>query len=524
MHKPSWLSSAVFYNIYPQSFYDTNADGIGDLNGIREKLDYIQDMGFTAIWLNPFYESPFRDAGYDVTDFYKVAPRYGTNDDFAALCNAAHRLGIKVCIDLVAGHTAPECEWFRQSAQPEKNDYTNRYVWTDDWQKNYQGACIGGYSQRNGMYMKNFFYCQPALNYGFARVDEPSWQLPMDHPDCRATKQELIAIMEYWIALGADGFRVDMAASLVKNDPDGSGIRSFWQEIRALFDRKYPECVLISEWSHPAKAIPAGFHIDFLIHCDPALPAYNKLFRAEPGRNVNRDFDGHSFFQKDGNGSLEEFLDSYLPQYKATRGLGYISMPTGNHDLPRISCLRSMRELETVYAFLLTMPGVPFVYYGDEIGMPYRGELPSKEGGFNRTGSRTPMQWTVGNNAGFSTAEKDSLYLPVDEHGVSVQSQLTDEASLLNTTRKLIALRRSSPALCADGEIEFINRKWNGYPLIYRRWLGEESYLICINPLERQECYPIGEGWELVLSNQAAVPEKGLLTLDPFSYAILKSK
>lgn len=271
MKQPSWLSSAVFYNIYPQSFYDTNADGIGDLNGVRAKLHYIRDMGFTAVWLNPFYESPFRDAGYDITDFYKVAPRYGTNEDFAALCTAAHEYGIKVVVDLVAGHTALECEWFQKSALPEKNEYTNRYVWTDDWLKNYDGSCIGGYSQRNGMYMKNFFYCQPALNYGFAQIDDPTWQLPMDHPDCRATKQELINIMEFWLSLGADGFRVDMASSLIKNDPDGSGIRAFWQEIRQMFDEKHPECVLISEWSYPSKAIAAGFHIDFLIHFN--LPA-----------------------------------------------------------------------------------------------------------------------------------------------------------------------------------------------------------------------------------------------------------
>lgn len=296
MKQPSWLSAAVFYNIYPQSFYDTNADGIGDLNGVREKLPYIRDMGFTAIWLNPFYESPFRDAGYDVTDFYKVAPRYGTNEDFARLCAAAHECGIKVVVDLVAGHTSLECEWFQKSALPEKNAYTNRYIWTDQWMKNYKGNCIGGYSQRDGMYMKNFFYCQPALNYGFAQIDDPAWQLPMEHPDCRATKQELIRIMEFWIALGADGFRVDMAASLIKNDSDGSGIRTFWQEIRQIFDEKHPECVLISEWSYPSKAIVAGFHVDFLLHCN--LPAYTRLFRAEPGRNVGDEFAGRSFFSK----------------------------------------------------------------------------------------------------------------------------------------------------------------------------------------------------------------------------------
>lgn len=520
MQKNNWLSTAVFYNIYPQSFYDSNADGIGDLNGIRQKLDYIESIGFNAIWLNPFYESPFRDAGYDVTDFYKVAPRYGTNDDFALLCREAHARGIKVCIDLVAGHTSLECEWFQKSAQVEKNEYTNRYVWTDDWQKSYVGCTIAGYSQRNGMYLKNFFYCQPALNYGFAQIDDPAWQLPMDHPDCRATKQALIDIMQYWLSLGADGFRVDMASSLIKNDPDGSGIRAFWQEIRALFDEKYPQCVLISEWSYPERAINAGFHIDFMLHFNH--PAYTKLFRAEAGTNIDTCYAGHSYFREDGNGSLEDFLNSYLPQYECTKGKGYISLPTGNHDLPRIRYGRSLRELEGIYAFLLTMPGIPFVYYGDEIGMPYIPDLPSKEGGFNRTGSRTPMQWSDGKNAGFSDADAGALYLPVDAHGENVAAQLRDDASLLNTTRKLIALRKSSPALCADGEIEFLNRKWGGYPLVYRRSSHDESYLICINPLARTEHYPIGEGLTCVMSNQPVEIIDGVLTLSPLSYSIFK--
>lgn len=311
-----------------------------------------------------------------------------------------------------------------------------------------------------------------------------------------------------------------MAASLIKNDPDGSGIRAFWQEIRQMFDEKHPECVLISEWSYPSKAVAAGFHTDFLIHVN--LPAYTKLFRAEEGRNIGMQYEGNSFFQKDGNGSLDDFLSDYLREYDATKGKGYISIPTGNHDMPRISVQRTKRELEVVYAFLMTMPGVPFVYYGDEIGLSYRADLPSKEGGFNRTGARTPMQWTDGKNAGFSEADADRLYLPVDEHGVNVAEQLADEKSLLHTMQKLIALRRSSPALCADGEIEFVNRRHNGYPLVYRRWLGSEEYLVCINPLDVPEAYSVGEGWQTALANQNVRIENGKITLEPFGYVILR--
>lgn len=520
MKQPQWLSNAVFYNIYPQSFYDTNGDGIGDLNGIREKLPFIRHMGYTAIWMNPFYESPFRDAGYDVTDFYKVAPRYGTNEDFRLLCEEAHKLDIKVVVDLVAGHTSLECAWFQESCKPEKNRYSNRYIWTDAWDKDCDQG-IGGYGQRDGRYMKNFFYCQPALNYGFYKIDDPAWQLPPDHPDCLATRQELLDIMDHWIGLGADGFRVDMAPSLIKNDPDKVGITAFWQGIRKIFDEKYPECVLIAEWSHPSQAIPAGFHIDFLIHF--GLPCYTKLFRAEPGRNTGLAFLGHSFFNRDGNGSLDEFLVEYLHQYESTKGIGYISIPTGNHDMPRISLGRTKEDLEVAYAFLLTMPGVPFVYYGDEIGMPYRADLPSKEGGYNRTGARTPMQWSRGKNAGFSTGKAEDLYLPVQEDGVNAADQLEDDASLLNTTRRLIALRRSSHALSADGEIEFLNRRYNGYPLVYRRSGKDGSYLICVNPTDREQCFSWDlEGTEIVMENASAAVTGETITLPPVSFAILK--
>ena len=521
MNKVKWLKNAVFYNIYPQSFYDTNGDGIGDLCGITEKLSYVKDMGFDAIWLNPFYVSPFFDAGYDVTDFYRVDARYGTNADFEALCTRAHELGLRVVIDLVAGHTSTECEWFKTSARPEKNEYSNRYVWTDSATKSGGKSFIGGYSERDGMYMKNYYDCQPALNYGYANIDDPAWQLPMDHPDCRATKAELIKIMEYWLSLGADGFRVDMAASVIKNDPDKKGVIAFWQEIRELFDKKYPECVLISEWSHPSIALEAGFHIDFLIHFN--LPSYTMLFRAEKGRNVIDTFIGNSFFSIDGKGDIEDFLSDYLVEYDKTRGKGYISIPTGNHDLPRISYGRTKRELEVAYAFIMTVPGVPFVYYGDEIGMSYLPDIPSKEGGLNRTGSRTPMQWCRGKNAGFSTASSEALYLPVDEDGVNVEDQLTDENSLLNITKKLIGLRKRSAALSNEGEIEFLNRENGGYPLVYKRKGEDGEYLVAINPtgVAREFAYYLC-GAKIIMQNGGVTLTDDKIELPPITYAIVK--
>lgn len=523
MNVNEWLKNAVFYNIYPQSFYDSNGDGIGDLNGITEKLAYIKDIGFTAIWINPFYESPFHDAGYDVTDYYKVAKRYGTIEDFQKMCQKAHEFGIKVCIDLVAGHTSTECEWFKQSSKSEKNEYTDRYIWTNDWQVCPENF-IAGYGERNGCYMKNFFYCQPAINYGYAKVEDPSWQLPMNHPACIAAKHALIDIMEFWIAQGCDGFRVDLASSLIKNDPDKSGITSFWQEIRQLFDEKHPNCALIAEWSDPSAAIHAGFHIDFLIHAN--YPAYTKLFRAEKGRNVHECYLGNSYFSKDGNGNIEDFLCDYLKLYNDTKGKGYIAIPTGNHDIPRISYMRNKRELEVVYAFLLTMPGVPFVYYGDEIGMQYIKDLPSKEGGYTRTGSRTPMQWEDCKNAGFSNADSDKLYLPTNyaANEINVKSQMQDKNSLLSTMKKLITLRKNSNALSSDGEVEFLNRENHGYPLIYKRFDMKDEYFICINPTNEIKTFDIALHADILMENGNLIMSDKSITIDAVSYAILKIK
>ncbi len=477
-----WLKNRVFYNIYPQSFYDTNGDGIGDLKGITAKLDYIKDMGFNGVWLNPIYESPFRDGGYDVIDFYKVAPRYGTNKDFEELAKECKKRDIKILLDLVAGHTSTECEWFKESKKFEKNEYSNRYIWTNSvWDSDGgSSAFIGGASERDGCYMKNFFYFQPALNYGFKNVEKP-WQLPMDHPDCIKTRDELIRIMKFWCNLGADGFRVDMASSLVKNDPEKIGIRELWSYIKGELKKDYPEAILVSEWSYPIDAIDSGFDVDFIIHFN--LKAYTVLFRYESGTNPSDKWLGNSYFRSAGKGDIDEFLSEYLEHYNATNKKGYISIPSGNHDMPRLSKGRSVDDLKVCYAFLLTMPGIPFIYYGDEIGMKYIENMPSKEGGYNRTGARTPMQWDGTKNKGFSTS--DETYLPVDSSAdaPTVAEQAADENSLLNEVKKLIKIRQDNSALCADGGFEVIRK---GYPFVYRRFDETSSIIVAVNPSDRE--------------------------------------
>ncbi len=495
---PTWLSTALFYEVYPQSFLDTNGDGIGDLPGIIEKLDYIRSLGCNAIWLNPCFESPFMDAGYDVSDFYKVAPRYGTNADLRRLFEEAHKRGMRVCLDLVAGHTSSEHPWFKESARAEKNKYTNWYIWTDNvWKKpgaNLEG--IRGHYDRDGTFITNFFPFQPALNFGFANPDPAQpWQLPVDHPDVQGVRQEIVNIMRYWLDMGADGFRVDMAASLVKGDNEYRETMAFWRTMRALYDRDYPEAILISEWSFPSLAIAAGFHVDFMLHF--GTRAYTTLFRNEPHRDVFRNAPdggyGHSFFDAAGKGSISEFLDIYLQHYELTRGRGYISVPSGNHDIGRLATGRSQAEMEVAFAFLMTMPGVPFIYMGDEIGMRQVEGLVSKEGGYGRTGARTPMQWNSAANAGFSSASAEGLYLPLDDSPdrPTVAAQDTQTQSLLNHVRALACLRKETPALGADGEFTPIYAKPKKYPFAYLRCTETQRVLVAINPSQEPVSVPI---------------------------------
>ncbi len=509
----NWLHDAIVYEIYPQSFYDTNGDGIGDLQGIIEKLDYIESLGFNAIWLNPINKSSFRDAGYDVTDFYSVDPRYGTNEDYKALCDEVHRRGMRIIFDLVAGHTSIDHPWFIESGKIEKNEYTNRYIWTNSAFE--EGPGIAGLGERDEKCLKNFFWSQPALNYGYAHPDPAQpWQLPMTHPDCIATKEELKKIIDFWMDLGTDAFRVDMAPHLIKDDTDGSFTQKFWHEIRAHIESRNPECLLISEWGEPATAIKTGFHLDFLLHDEPV--AYVTLFRAEKGRNTTEIYVGHSYFNKEGKGNVNDYLDRYLYDLKETKGKGYIGMITGNHDMQRLAYRRTPEEVKAAMVFLFTMPGVPFVYYGDEIGMDYIEGLPSKEGGYIRTGSRTPMQWNNEKNHGFSVS--DTPYLPTDSRdgAPNVSEQEKDPDSLLSFMKKLIALRKENAVLSPSAELNIL---LPSYPFVFERVCGDKKWLIAINPSAQRRFYELPPVKKILLSQNAEI-KNDLLVLDSVSFFV----
>ncbi len=524
---PQWLRTAVFYQVYPQSFYDSDGDGIGDLAGITAKLDYIESIGCNAIWIDPIFESPFGDAGYDVADFYKVASRYGTNDDLKNLFLAAHKRGLHVCLDLVAGHTSIAHPWFQKSALAQPNHYSNWYIWTPASENIPGSQPFPGEDHRPERYLPNFFPFQPALNYGYGRPDskEP-WQLPTTDPACIAVREELRKIMKFWLDLGADGFRVDMAASLIRNDEGNKEISALWHYYRSWLDREYPEAVLISEWSDPAVAIPAGFHIDSLLQ-------FRKPYQILLGPESRLDGDArvpHAFFERAGGGDIKVFIDEYLRYYTLTKSLGYISIPTGNHDTPRPTWGRTEPDVRTIFAMLLTMPGVPFVYYGDEIGMRYLPETPNKEGAtlgeVRRSGSRTPMQWSKEKNAGFSTAPAEKLYLPIDsaESRPDVATEEGEPSSMLNFTRALLKLRREHPALANSADFQPLYAEKNKYPFVYLRLAGAERILVAINPAAKACTAPLGEIIRFKslrpLLVQGAAFRDDCLEMDPVSFGI----
>ena len=483
-----WLDNAIFYEIYPQSFKDTNSDGVGDIPGIILSLDYIMDLGCNALWLNPCFTSPFMDAGYDVQDYYTVAPRYGTNEDLKELFRQAHLRGMHVLLDLVPGHTSVYHPWFLESMKPEKNEYSDRYIWTNTvWESPEGMGCLSGISDRDGTVALNFFSGQPALNYGFYKVTKP-WQQPMDAPGPKATLEAMKDVMRFWLSMGADGFRVDMAGSLVKQDEESKGIIALWQDVRLFLDKEFPDAVLISEWGEPDKSLQGGFHMDFLLHFGPSH--YNDLFRCE-----------HPFFSSEGKGDVSAFVNKYIENYQKSERKGLICIPSGNHDMDRLARTLSQEEMKIAFAFLLSMPGAPFIYYGDEIGMRYVENLISVEGGYNRTGARSPMQWDDSTNAGFSTASKEKLYIKQDEAAdrPTVKAQMEDPSSLYHEIKKLIALRQSHPALQSKGEIDFVYAKENAYPLAYLRSCNTEKVLVVINPSAKEVSIPLSHPVKEVL-------------------------
>lgn len=548
---PEWLRDGVIYQVYPSSYKDSDGNGIGDIRGVISELDYIESLGVRAIWFNPLFVSGWIDGGYDVIDFYRVDPRFGTNNDMVELIEKAHAKGIKVMLDLVAGHTSDKHPWFIQSSQDTNLQYSDYYIWSDRLpdakaerdletmlkDPNYMQNTIGKWMKseypRNKFYMKNFYACQPSLNYGYANPD-PSrpWEQGVDAPGPKAVRQELKDIIAFWYGKGVDGFRVDMANSLVKNDKDKKEIMNLWREIREWSDKNYPDHVLMAEWGSPKYCLSAGYNIDMDLN---STKAHNRRMYFDRKHQA----DGGSYFSLDGGQPsvkdlygnawpenkidskttaaemLKEYYDYFTDCLESTETMGYFATITGNHDHLRINmgARNTPDQLKVMLTWVLTMP-MPILYYGDEIGMRSLVDLPNVEGanhnGKERSGARTPMQWTSGETAGFSTCSPDKLYLPVCtewspatsypqyldwkknfEAGkvkpiakgeITVESQDKDTESILNWTRELIALRKSSEALWADSKFIPVFNESQPYPMVYLRSNGKETFLIALNP------------------------------------------
>jgi maltose alpha-D-glucosyltransferase/alpha-amylase len=530
--QPGWLDTAVFYQIYPSSFQDSDGDGIGDIPGITSRLEYVRSMGVNAIWLNPIFWSSWKDGGYDVIDYYLCDPRFGTNDDVIAMIEKAHSFGLKVIFDLVAGHSSSESPWFKQAQQGKNLQYSDYYIFPtfkptpDDASisrsfnyeqiTNNNDAVTRQFSDidapRAPYYVRNAGAYQPALNYGYRNPnpDHP-WEQAVDAPGPMAVRQEMKDIMAFWFEKGVDGFRVDMAFSNVKNDDaDKTETIKVWQDINGWVRKNYPENVMIAEWFNPKQAIDGLFHLDFFCHSQKYN--YSTLFF-----NLSRR-DGSfqdCYFDKAGKGELKTWFDLYDYQYQAVKGRGYASLPTSNHDYQRPATIyrNSLDELKIVMTFFLTMPGAPFIYYGDEIGMKYFQDVKAVEGGGTRTGTRTPMQWDSSVDAGFSTAPESKLYVPLDPdvaNRPTVEKQENDPNSLLNYTRALIKLRAASPALSNNGEWKMVSSLDQPYPMVYERWSSRERYWVVINPS--------GKTVSVTLPTESVKPEPVCGNYKKFSY------
>lgn len=547
-----WLNDAVIYQIYPSSFKDSDADGKGDIKGVVSKLDYIQSLGVSAIWFNPIFESSWVDGGYDIKDYYKVDSRFGTNTDVAVLAEQCHKRGMKLILDLVPGHTSMDHPWFRQSMEADANQkYSDYYIWadrlpsrkdslllekmlsSDNPLQNTAGKWMRSDAPRAQYYMKNYFACQPSLNYGYAHPDPSrAWEQGIDAPGPKAVRGELKNIISFWFDKGVDGFRVDMAKSLVKGDKDYSATTALWQEMRQWVDSNYPGRILISEWGNPALSLNAGFNVDMCLN-QRSFPIRRMYF------DEKHQADGGCYFYPDGGAPsvrnlygkqwekseiddstsamkmLKRYYEHYAMADSISAGKGHYAMITTNHDHFRFNTGRrnSPASLKVMMAWILTQQ-LPILYYGDEIGMRSLAGLPSVEGsnhnGKERSGSRTPMQWDSTPNCGFSSCAPESAYLPVCPEWtpannyadyldwkakgcpnptsgglITVESQDKDPESLLNWTRKLIALRKSSPAFHSDGFWEPVYPDTGAYPMVYRRYRSDENYVIVLNPTSK---------------------------------------
>lgn len=448
-----WWKTGVVYQIYPRSFMDANEDGVGDIQGIADRLDYLQWLGIDAIWFSPMFPSPMADFGYDVMNYTDIHHEYGTLADFDKLLVEAHSRGIKVILDLVPNHTSVEHAWFKESRASRDNPKRDWYIWKDpkpdgsepnNWLA-YFGGPAWTFDETTGQYyMHNFDPGQPELN----------WRNP-------EVEQAMFDVIRFWLRRGVDGFRIDVIDRILKDpefrdnppnptwkpgDPKvgsllreyseaADGTHDYMKKFRAVFD-EFPGTVSIGEVQYglSAEALAAFYGDEDELHIPFNFGLIGLPWNAETIRAFVDDYDGG------------------LPPF------GQPNYVLGNHDAPRLASNYGIDQAGVAAILLLTLRGTPTLYYGDELGMQNvtipEDQIQDPQGrnkaGFNRDECRTPMQWDSSLNAGFS-AEGAKTWLPVaaDYQQVNVEEQMEDSASLLRLYQRMLAYRRQTPALNA---------------------------------------------------------------------------
>jgi len=490
---PLWYKDAVVYETHVKAFFDGNGDGIGDFQGLTEKLDYLETLGVTCLWLLPFFPSPLRDDGYDIADYCGVHPSYGTLEDFRLLLEEAHRRDIAVLVELVVNHTSDQHPWFQRARRaPPGSPERDYYVWSDDDRK-YSGARIiftdterSNWSwdpEAKAFYWHRFFSHQPDLNF--------------DNPLVLA---ELEKVMQFWLEMGVDGFRLDAIPYLVERE--GTSCENLPEthaairRLRAFVDRHAPGCLLLAEanqWPedvrpyfgdgdecHMAFHFPVMPRIFMALRLESAEPIVDILKRTPPIPPACQ----WGLFLRNHD---ELTLEMVSEDERAYLNLAYARDPRDRLNVGirrRLAPLveNGRRRIELLNGLLFSLPGTPIVYYGDEIGMGDDTLRP------DRDGVRTPMQWNGDASAGFSRAPPERLYShPITDSvygtaAVNVEAQVRDRSSLLQWMRNMIRLRRQFRVF-GRGSIEFLpvaNRKILAF---VRRW--ESDTILCVFNLSR---------------------------------------
>jgi maltose alpha-D-glucosyltransferase/alpha-amylase len=454
---PQWYRRSVFYEVMVRSFVDSNGDGSGDIQGLTSKLDYLQWLGIDALWLPPFFQSPLRDGGYDVSDFRAILPEFGTIDEFKDLVTKAHERNMRVIIDLPMNHTSDQHEWFHQSRSDPEGPYGDFYVWNDDDTKwpdiriifiDTEDSNWAFDEARRQFYFHRFFSHQPDLNF--------------ENP---AVHEAMFDVVRYWLDLGVDGFRLDAIPYLYESD-EGNGegepkTHDFIKKLREMVDRDYPGRVMIAEANQWPREVAAFFGTEDEPECHmafdfPVMPRIFYSLRSQQAGELVRvlsettdipEGSGWAVFLRNHD---ELTLEMVSEEYRQAMYGWYAYDPRMRANIGirrRLAPLldNSRAELELAHALLFSLPGSPFLYYGDEIGMGDNIWLP------DRDSSRTPMQWTPDRNAGFSTADPGKLFLPVVQslvfhyNQVNVEAQLAQSRSLLHWIRNVIHVRKAHP-------------------------------------------------------------------------------